>query len=273
MPEVRDSRNGGGGAGEPASNGIPGPPMAGEADASDAAIVATFGDAAEVVRLLRRHLPPPFEPVWKACLEIGTGLLPAALGHAAVDVRRPGPVVATRLAGPAMVEWRVHRFAPGKGAEGVVLRPLSPGEPIDAVAFDPATATVRVRPTALPAGDGWRLYALARGDIARATPGLREVFALARAAGAVDPAAGPAELVRRGLIVEGWARAVAAGWDDEALAALALLGFSAMTRHAAEAASAVEVPTDRAFLRDDLAQASGRLLGSLQQSLIERLDA
>jgi hypothetical protein len=228
-----------------------------------------FGENARIAQFIKEHCPPPVEPFLETILEIGTGLLPPALGAGEVNVRRCAPILATRLAGPGPVGWSSHRF--GASADRVVLHALSPGEPTGAVSFDAATGIVCVDVAVLPCDSRFRLYALAQGELFRSTSETCEVFAVSRVEPLTEAALAPSVLVRHGLLAEGWSAAVSAGWDDAPLSGLLLVLFPAMSELITEALAEVDLADPQhAFLCKFLAEARPNVLDSLHQSLIDK---
>jgi hypothetical protein len=232
--------------------------------------LSEFGAAEPVVRFILQRCPAPTERLLSLIREIGTGLLPSAMGSADFDVRDLTAIFATRVSGPEPVSWSSHRF--GGGADSLTLHELSPDGPPGAVCYDAATGKLHVDVEALHPDGRWRLYALGRGNLLRVPHTEREVFVLSRSAPPSDPLVSPITLVSHGLLVEAWAAAANRDdWDDAALAGLLLVLFPVMRQLITEAIKAVDLvdPAHAVLLRDDLARAPARYHENLQQSLID----
>lgn len=247
--------------------------QAAEAQGSGASVSGLPDDAAG--RLMREILgacPTPHLPLLELFQEISAAFLPAALGRQPIDPRRPGGLFATFLAGPDDVSWASAVF--GDRPEGAGLLAIAAdGLDAAAVEFEAGTGTIRARVASWPADGAWRLFGLVRGNVYRSDPTRREVFALARPSAGPPPGAGPAELVRRGFLAEGWAAAIRAGWDERALVGLLLLLVPAQRRLIAQATTSMApARTDYAFLRRDLERAPNDHLAPMQQALIERFE-
>lgn len=206
----------------------------------------------------------------------GLRVLPQARGEDEGELKKVGPIVATRVTGALGVAWPSRRFA--DGGDGVLLSHLTPRDDSDlvkagVVAFD--KGTVRIDAARFPADGKWHLFCLSAEDPLGTSEDEREVFCLQKASekDAGSASFTPADLVVQGCIAEGWTGALKSKWSDDQLRCLIFMACGQTELLAREAQGAIgnSLRDKRhAFLVRDLLAAAASL-DARKQALLQRL--
>ncbi len=203
----------------------------------------------------------------------GLRVLPQSYGEEEGELKKVGPLVATKVTGDKPVSWQSRRFA--GDSNGVSLKHLTGIADADmvkgrVVTFD--KGIIRVNAAAFPADGKWHLFCLATEDLLGTSEDEREVFCLLKPTTKVS-ASDPADLVVKGCVAEGWDGALSANWSDDQLRCLVFMVCGQTELLAQEAHVAIRYQLrDRhhAFLLRDLV-ASAAVLDARKQALLQRI--